>query len=210
VANEEMEVDQEPFSGVRVVEWVIPDDGTIIVDDLDGGFDVLETGERSLLRVGGGDVVDDDEETDAGLPVYSFGRAPKRWSRRGYTDAWGRYRHTVALAKAGDGDRRAVFTAEIPSSGPYEVAFHLPSLSPRQRERLGTFQLRLVDTSGEHELTLDASAGENGWNPLEILELAAGEVRLEVSNETDGRYVIADAIRLSPTKRSSGGESAAR
>jgi hypothetical protein len=204
VANEEIEVDQDPFVGIRVVEWEQPDDGTIVVDDLDGGFDVLETGERSMLRVGSGASADDDEETDAGLPIYRFGRAPKRWSRRGDTDAWGRYRHTVALAKAGDGDRRAVFNAEIPASGPYEVAFHLPTLSPRQRERLGTFQMRLVDSSGEHELTLDAAAGENGWNPLEVLELAAGEVRVEVSNETDGRYVIADAIRLRPTKRSGG------
>ena len=43
------------------------------------------------------------------------------------------------------------------------------------------------------------SAGEpNVVLQLGILELASGEVRLEVSDETDGSVVVADAVRWKP------------
>ena len=59
----------------------------------------------------------------------------------------------------------------------------------------GTWNLTLVDESGSQEITFDAGGGEAGWNSLGMFEVAEGEVRLMVSNETDGDYVVADAIR---------------
>ena len=47
-------------------------------------------------------------------------------------------------------------------------------------------------------MTFDANAADSGWNTLGTFDIEAGEVRLEVSNETDGRYVLADAIRWTP------------
>ena len=47
----------------------------------------------------------------------------------------------------------------------------------------------------EWSLDFDAAFGETGWNKLGEFDFPGGEVRLEVSNVTNGNIVIADAIR---------------
>lgn len=47
----------------------------------------------------------------------------------------------------------------------------------------------------EWTLDFDAALGETGWNKLGEFDLPGGEVRLEVSNRTNGHGVVADAIR---------------
>jgi ABC-type transport system involved in multi-copper enzyme maturation permease subunit len=190
--DEEKTVDDEPFTGSRGVEWEPVREG-IVVDDLDDRFSVEETGDREMLRVAGRG---GDETLDQGLPVSPSLRAT-RWSRMAATTAHGKYRHTMAVIRAGEGDRRAVFTAELPASGPWELDYFFARPGSRSAARLdlGTWNLTLVDESGSQEITFDAGGGESGWNALGTFEVAEGEVKLMVSNRTDGDYVVADAIR---------------
>ncbi|MDH3628650.1 MAG: hypothetical protein OEV00_02265 [Acidobacteriota bacterium] len=204
--DEELIVDAEPFIGSRIIEWQPTDDGSIIVDDLDEGFSVADSGETGMRLAGRGVT---DEDTDGGLPVTS-GRTPSRWSRRETALAYGRYRHTVATIKAGDGSRTAEFTAEIPSSGLWELSYYVPSFRRRGSGgggrgnffKRGTWQLAVEDSSGVNNATLDADGADPGWNILGEYEIAAGETVVRVGNEaTEGRYVVADAIRWIPVKR---------
>jgi hypothetical protein len=190
--DEEKTVDDEPFTGSRMVEWEPTSEG-IVVDDLDESFAVEETGERGMLRVGGrgGDLT-----LDQGLPISSRLRAT-RWSRMAATTAYGKYRHTMAVIRAGAGDRTAVFTTELPDSGRWELEYFFarPTSRSAGRLKLGTWNLTLMDESGSQEITFDAGGSESGWNSLGTFEVAGGEVKLMVSNDTDGDYVVADAIR---------------
>jgi ABC-type transport system involved in multi-copper enzyme maturation permease subunit len=203
--DEERIVDVEPFIGSRVVPWEEPDDASIVVDDLDAGFDVRESGGGSGLRVGGRG--QSNEDTDQGLPISRFGRAPSRWSRRISSGAWGKYRHTIALIRSGDGEGRAVFTAEIPRSGEWELEYHLPARGDggrRSTRQRGTWTLTIVDTTGSQDATLDADAADDGWNSLGRFEIADGATRVEVHDRSEGGdYVIADAIRWTPVSRGS-------
>jgi len=193
-------VEEEPLAGSRPFDWVPPNDGAIVVDDLDPGFAIAEGEGRGLLRVAGRG---HGEDLDAGLPVAQDGqrglRSP-RWSRMTYADAWGRYRHTMAVIRKGAGQRSASFTTELPTAGSFEVEYHVPgwrrgraSTAPR-----GTWQIVIEGGSGRHEAALDADAAATGWNSLGRFDLGAGEVVVRVSDETDGEYVQADAIRFRP------------
>jgi hypothetical protein len=190
--DEEKTVDDEPFTGSREIDWEPIREG-IIVDDLDESFAVEETGERGMLRVAGrgGDVT-----LDQGLPISPRLRAT-RWSRMAATTAYGKYRHTMAVIRAGAGDRKAVFTTELPDAGQWELEYFFarPTSRSAGRLELGTWNLTLMDESGSQEITFDAGGGEPGWNSLGTFEVAGGEVKLMVSNDTDGDYVVADAIR---------------
>ena len=151
------------------------------------------------MRVGG--KTDAEEETDGGLPVDVGGVANTRWTRVAQIDAFGKYRHTMARIRKGKGDRLAVFTAEIPRAGEWELEYYLtPSGTRRGDRERGTWKLNVVDPSGSRDVTFDADGGEAGWNSLGTFEIADGSVRVEVSNELEGKghYVIADAIRWSP------------
>jgi len=190
--DEERLVDDEPFVGSRTVAWEPTDEG-IVVDDLDEGFAVEESKEREMLRATGRG---GDETLDQGLPVSGRLRA-KRWSRRTSTTAYGKYRHTSAVIGAGDGRHKVIFSADLPESGPWELElyFAAPTSRAAKRLKLGTWHLTLVDESGPQEITFDAHGGESGWNSLGTFEVAGGEVRLMLSDRTDGDYVVADAIR---------------
>ena len=58
----------------------------------------------------------------------------------------------------------------------------------------------MVDSSGDRDVDFDASVGGSGWNSLGRFDLASGEVRVELSDQTEGRYVYADAIRWTPIR----------
>jgi hypothetical protein len=190
-------VEEGPFLGTRPVEWQPVVEG-IVVDDLDAGFVVEEAGRRGMLRVAG---QGSEEDLDQGLPVTTGLRAP-RWSRMSATSAHGQYRHTMAVTRAGEGNRHVAFTAELPEAGRWELEYHFVRPTSRAAQRIapGTWNLTLVDGTGSQQVTFDAGGGESGWNSLGTFEVADGEVKLLVSNRTDGDYVVADAIRWKPAR----------
>jgi hypothetical protein len=201
--DEEKLIDAEPFVGARVIEWSSPEAASIVVDDLDDGFSVVESASRGLLRFGS--TAGSDPVLDRGLPVSESGQGtPSRWSRRSISYAHGKYRHTAAIVRSGSGERKAVFTAEIPRAGEWELEWHLPKRSSDGSDSGGgpggTWQLSIVDESGDREVAFDAAVGEAGWNSLGRFDLTSGRVRVELSDATEGRYVYADAIRWTPQR----------
>lgn len=193
--DEKKTVDAEPFTGARPSDWQTADAGAIVVDDLDKGFAVEEDEKGSGLRLGARGT---DQTLDGGLPLGNSLRPPREWSRLGLSEAWGKYRHTLAFVRAGSGSQRAVFTAELPRSGPWRLEIHMLPESARRRWDLATFNVEVTDGSGRHEIPFAADAAEEGWNLLGELEMASGEVRVALSNKSDGKVVIADAIRWRP------------
>ena len=134
-----------------------------------------------------------------------------RWSRFSSSNtAFGRYRRTLAVVGSGKGKGAAVFAAELPKSGSWELEYYFskPTVRSAARLTLGTWKMQLVDSSGSHDITFDASGAEDGWNSLGTFEVAGGEARLIVSNESDGDYIVADAVRWLPPRGS--GEMASR
>ena len=204
--------DAEALAGARPSDWrPVPGRG-IVVDDLDPGFTATATPRRDSVTGHGYD-------TDEGLPVYQRVDPvlEAHWSRQEQPTSWGRYRHTIARVTAGNGDREATFSAELPKAGRWRVDYFLPNLdvgystrsqSPFQLTAdleftapagqgplLGNYDMRISSGGSVHPVEFDASAAEPGWTTLGRFDLDAGEVSLVVTNRTDGRTVVADAVR---------------
>ncbi len=187
-------VQAEPFVGARSVEWARPADESIVVDDLDDGFALDESAGQGMLRVAGrGDV---ELQLDQGLPV-SEGLRPSRWSRLTSPQAFGKYRRTMAVVRAGSGKRHAVFSADLPRAGDWRLEVYLPQRpsDARTRRHPGTWALKLSDGAEERDLSFDADDAEPGWNAIGTFHVAGGDVQVKLSDRTDGDYVVADAIR---------------
>ena len=177
----------------------------IVVDDLDPGFAVERrsgqhpVADRSRQTFGGRTA-----DLDQGLPEYAT--TPGEWYRVTYPTSWGRYRHTVAGALAGDTSQVAVFAADLPTSGRWRLDFHLPDPQPpgwgfsgsRSYPPLGTFDMKLLADGKTTPLPFDGAVARTGWNKVADFEFASTQVRLEISSRTDGGMVIADAIRWVP------------
>jgi hypothetical protein len=207
--DSEQIVDDEPFLGMRPSDWLPNQGDDIYVDDLDEGFAVSGTppvSQASNPFVPAPDV-------DQGLPQYQlmFGM-PAVWSRQENETSWGKYRHTAALVRAGDGTEQAHFRASIPRAGKWRLAYHVPNLSGSDFRRgdgnvriqgqfgpeLGTYDIALIAGGQTREIEFDAGAAEAGWSTLGDFDLASGEVEVRLTNATSGGAVVADAIRFSP------------
>jgi hypothetical protein len=114
----------------------------------------------------------------------------------------------MAVARAGKGGRTASFAALIPSAGDWELQLHLPSkLRFRNAKRWGTWNLEVKDGSGDRSLTFDADEATGLWNTVDTMRLVDGEVTVELSDDTDGQIVVADAVRWIPADAAEGDES---
>ena len=133
---------------------------------------------------------------------------PSRWSRRNGPAAWGRYRHTFASIRAGEGTARAVLPATLPTAGTWELEIHLPPFLLNFASSNSRWTLEIVSADGRETVDYDASSAAAGWNLIGEYRLPAGEVRVEISDRAAGGVIIADAVAWSPV-RTFGSEAAA-
>ena len=183
--------------------WRLPPPRGIVVDDLDPGFAVDTS---------------DDESTGLNPPDPRRSAQLRRGvgadgvcRRQAVSSAWGKYWRTIVRCPAGDGERRLVFTAELPYAGRWELALHNPDrVVPALGEHtgftggtgaqflfgeLGAYDIRLHAEGEAQALEFDGASAAPGWRRLGEFDLGAGTVRVSMSSRTDGEIVVADAIR---------------
>ena len=207
----------KPFVGQRPSDWRPDPIPGIVVDDLDPGFAVERSEARPLgfrLSAIAAAPFEPQGDLDQGLPEYQPELPSTRWQRQELGTSWGKYRRTLARAAPGDGDRRAVFTANLPSAGNWRLGYHMPVPRPpwwRKKRRRGSpfdnqssYDIALEFGDERRAVAFDGQAAEAGWNELGEFRLPAGTVRVVVSNRTAGAFVVADAVwwrQATPTGR---------
>lgn len=188
------------FDGTRPADRMpaLAEPGEIVVDDLDPGFAVEGEGRAGLLRrlLRRGRENGDDEYEGVG-----FG-APENWKKGINTSFFGRHVLSAHFVRAGDGTKRASWTGTIEKSGVHGVwawigAVESPFARGRRANRIaaGTYNYIVHHDDGVEEVSLDAQNAEEGWNFLGSWYLSAGEARVELTDETDGGRVFADAVK---------------
>ena len=190
----------DAVEGVEEIPWALPEKLLLVVDDLDAGFQAFDNEKSKGMRISARKSI--TEETDQGLPIApSAFQIPSSWSRINRPMSWGKYRHTIAAVEAGDGEKKAVFTSTMPHAGQWDLEVFIPAKQTVfPGRKWGTWHLTIKDGNGdEREITFDSNAATEGWNLSERFALPEGEVAVTLSNKTDGKFVIADAIRWSPS-----------
>jgi hypothetical protein len=194
----------EPWDGLRAVPYGRPAQGTVVVDDLDPGFETEQERGESWARIGS--TAPEQRDLDHGLPVQTRGRAPRQWTRLATMGSWGLYRHTSAVAYTSDPSTRARFSGELPEAGPWYLEIHRPEgleLRMYGYDRLSWAEVSLsIEGNGtSREASWDASAAPYGWARVGRFEMPAGsfEVTMTPAGE-EGGLIAADAIRWVPAR----------
>ena len=199
--DEQSASEREPFVGSRPSVW-LPSPGGLVVDDLDPGFFVEHRPEDHDGRVGVRESAPSGRKFDRELPATTV--VPGQWTRVSLPASWGKYRHTATGTIAGDGGSVAVFEADLPSPGRWQLDYHVPnrhSMGPNlfpTYGALGSFDMTLVADGRRSRVDFDGAVAEAGWNKVGEFDLTSTDVRVEVSSQTDGAMVVADAIRWVP------------
>jgi hypothetical protein len=190
---------ENPIEGTEKLPYAIPEETSIVVDDLDPGFSIIKEQKDNGIRLIGRDKK--KENLDQGLPLTPYYRVPEAWSRVLYTSSYGKYRQTFAVVGEGDGDKKAVIEADINKDGQWDLEIFLPyKPNIMQRREWGTYYLVVTDNNGDkHDIKFDSKAAAMGWNLAGSFYLPEGRATVTISNKTDGDFVVVDAVRWTPS-----------
>lgn len=215
---------------IEEVDWVWPFEDEIVVDDLDPGFSIVQDGSEEtqnevpwLVRYFFGQVInlDLEPELDEGLPEDSLWGSVEGggWTRNSSSriKSFGKYRQTFARESLGGTKSHAKFSATLPSTGLWELRFHIPQTTidisamrvgisvgdssvefesdaettPQDPDGVLMIQVQYGDNTESIELEL---AGKSmTWQSLGIFDLDTTDVDVLVLGAAKGR-AFADAI----------------
>lgn len=191
----------------------------IIVDNEDEGFELVQpTNENQLKKW----LEIDNTTKEQKYIGIRLNRPPSDWRATAQPEYYGKYVLSAYITKKGTGDRSAIWNADIPESGMHEIYYYVGKTPTRgrggpgggrggqgggqgrpdgnqggqqQEPTAGPYQLTIFHDDGADEVTIDVDKAEEGWNLLGNFYLSSGKAKVSLSNETDGRLVIADAVK---------------
>jgi ABC-type transport system involved in multi-copper enzyme maturation permease subunit len=193
-----------------------------VVDNEDEGFSSFSISRESKLK----QYVDSRKEKDDGLLYQSLNEwwTPSRWTPVAHSAYYGEAIRSAMAIRRGDGTNYVTWRTKLPEKGFYDVYVYIPVSAmyqrPARREQGGQqggqgqgpgqgrgFGPEFADKGTDYHYTLTSSEGsekvvyelnnpEDGWNRLGSFHFPADSVSIRLTNQTDGRRVIADAVKL--------------
>ncbi|MFA6471969.1 MAG: hypothetical protein WCU00_08005, partial [Candidatus Latescibacterota bacterium] len=208
-----------PFEGQRVLDvpLSLTEPGEIIVDDEDEGFQTISQSKESFLKR----LLVRNGNSGSEYETMRFWRPPLNWQHTVQGSFYGLYKHSAYYIKSGDGSKRAIWTAQIPENGNYNIyCYNIPSRGPFRggMERGGPQQQQQKSSAavsyhylvhhddGIEEIEFEGAKLPEGWNLLGTFHLSEGNAEVELTNESKGSVVIADAIKWVKQSGTSPGE----
>ena len=177
---------------ITEIDWQSPDAQSIIVDDLDEGFSVINgedvTEESSMppllaffIDVG----FSLHTEVDQGLPQFNvFSGDQGQWSRQESRSSHGKYRRTHAILRGKSEKSRATFAATLPSPGRWKLEFHLPSVIPAAISTVSNIGFGIRGVGATTNLTIHTSGGGGSSDGVEEAEFFLVKTKFDETSET--------------------------
>ncbi len=191
--------DEIPFDGEVELDklFTFLEADEIVVDNEDSAFVVLDSIKQNFIqKLFGAEETNNRDEYSG----FRYWRAPRSWEKIKNTDFYGEYIHSALYIRSGDGNKNAAWKAFIKKSGYYDVyTFITPrrSLGGRRMDDdiMKEFEYTIHHDDGAETISMDIRQCEQGWNHLGSFYFSEGETQIQISNKSDGRIVIADAVK---------------
>jgi hypothetical protein len=201
------------FEGERIVDRRLAsaEDG-LVVDNEDPGFSTISGMKTSFLKK----LLQrrDPEDTERYIG-FRFRNPPTVWRPTIMEEFYGAERHSAVYISAGAGSAKAVWKVQIPENGNYDIYAYCPSTRLPFMQRGGggrggdrgsqqqNPQNAVVDDQqyivhhedGADKVDVDIKNAQEGWTLLGTYYLSAGQTEVELTNKSNGRIVIADAVK---------------
>ncbi len=194
-------------------------EGEYVVDNEDEGFTHFSISRESKLK----QYVDSRKEKDDGLLYQSLNEWwwPSRWTPVAHAAYYGETVRSAMVIRRGDGSNYVSWSTVLPDKGFYDLYVYIPVSAmyerPSRREQgsgqgaqgqgpgrgfgpefadKGTdYHYTISSSEGTEEVVYELNNPEDGWNRLGSFHFPADSVFIRLTNETDGRRVIADAVK---------------
>lgn len=197
----------EPFEGERVVPYSpsMAEPGTIVVDNLDAGFEIVSEAENAGDH-SYGSIWESFEKVPGDFDPPLFRMPLKRWSKAVFNSSYGQ-QSIAFFTQGGVGDGAVAWHADIPEPGTYDLEYYFLNTEVEDLNRYNPFgPARSVPFLVDYNLTVSYADTDDsiefmpvesrpGWQYVATFDLEPGQVDVVLSNKSDGMLVYADAIR---------------
>ncbi len=184
------------FEGEKIVnrDMLNLDSGNeIIVDNEDPGFSVIEPATQGLLFK----LLMKSTKSKQKYSGFSW-RTPIDWTLTTNDAFYGKYVKSAEFARAGSGDHKAIWKIPVKEASFYDVYYYIDQkkFERYNRGRPGQYQFIIQHNNETDEPLLSLKSSEPGWNSLGSYYFSADTAVIELTNKSDGRIVVADAVKL--------------
>jgi hypothetical protein len=193
-----------------------------VVDNEDDGFSSFSISRESKLKqyIDSRKKADEDKLLYESLNEWW---TPSRWTPVAHSAYYGETVRSAMAIRSGDASNYVSWSTKLPEKGFYELYVYIPVSAmykrPSRRDQGGGQQggqgqnrgqgrggPEFADKGTDYNYTISSSEGsekvlfelnnpEDGWNRMGSFLLPADSVTVRLSSETDGRRVIADAVK---------------
>ncbi len=201
ISLENVEEDKKavPFEGEKIVDTPvrIAEDNEIIVDNEDPGFNVSISNETSLLRR----LLDEDDEKASKYSGFSRWNLPRGWTLTTNSGFYGAYIRSAYYIRSGTGDQKVTWNVPVKENGYYDVYVYVfkdvRGFGRRGGdEEKGEYNYIVHHDDGEESATIEIKSAEAGWNRLGAYYFSPDSAVIEMTNQSQARMVVADAVKL--------------
>jgi hypothetical protein len=187
------------------------DSREIIVDNEDSGFVNLHITETGLLKK----MLGIKRQQGELYGVINQWWAPEYWQPIIQTNYYGKYVRSAVYTRSGTGDRFIKWKGIISQPGYYDIFTYIGKANDRASLKTQNgqddqkpesdnfykdFNFKVYHDEGMEEITINYSDAEPGWNKLGTYYLSKDTAKVELTNKTQGRMVIGDAVKWARLK----------
>jgi ABC-type transport system involved in multi-copper enzyme maturation permease subunit len=164
----------------------------IIVDNEDSLFTVKNTSGKGLLIGLVNRFASDADEYQA----YEYWFVGGKWGKYIKTFFYGQYVHSAACIRSGKGSATAVWRVPVPEKGRYDIYTYIPkSTTDEYPQHLGVYSYTIYHDDGSELVRVNTKDADEGWYLLGTYYCSPGNTRVELSNESNSRVLVADAVK---------------
>lgn len=196
----EMEVNRKAsaFDGERnlAMDFSFDDPDEIVVDNEDPAFELVEAYRESYLRKLVREHSKTEEQKYTGVRWW---RPPVDWQTITQSGFYGKYIRSAVYTKSGSGENQALWKTPIPEKGFYDIYCYIGDetgvLYRDRNQQNAKYHFKIYHDEGIEETAMELQNREKGWNFMGTYFLSSDTAKVEMSNDSDGRLVVADAIK---------------
>ncbi len=186
------------FDGERILasDFSFEEPDEIIVDNEDPTFELDEAYTESYLKKLVGKYAKTEEQKYSGVRWW---RPPVDWKMITQSGFYGKYIRSAVYTKSGSGENRARWKTPITDKGFYDLYCYIGDetgvLYRDRNQQNAKYHFRVYHDEGIEETVIEIQNSEKGWNFMGTYFLSSDTALVEMSNESNGRMVVADAIK---------------
>ena len=165
-----------------------------IVDNEDDGFEYVQVSNKSYLK----QLMDSKRTTTHEYSRLRTWNPPNEWKNVLRSGFYGKYVRSAYFTKAGQGDRSAIWKANLPNGAFYDVYCHIEKVTGygrRRQARKTDYNFKVYHEGGVEEVNKTDQELENGWNYLGTFYITPETAKVELNNKSVGSFLFADAIK---------------